>query len=73
MPGQANSRDVVRGEDGRWEVTKPGGQRPSAITDTQFEGNPAGVDQRWVRLFWGDAVWSVLMCSLLPCPVCLCR
>src|SRR5271157_45442 len=28
---------------------------------------------RWVRLFWGDAVWSVLMCSLLPCPVCLCR
>jgi hypothetical protein len=37
MPGQANSRDVVRREDGRWEVTKPGGQRPGAITDTQSE------------------------------------
>jgi hypothetical protein len=37
MPGQANSRDVVRREDGRWEVSKPGGQRPGAIADTQFE------------------------------------
>lgn len=37
MPGRANSRDVVRREDGRWEVTKPGGQRPSAVTDTQSE------------------------------------
>jgi hypothetical protein len=37
MSGRANSRDVVRREDGRWEVSKPGGQRPSVIADTQSE------------------------------------
>jgi hypothetical protein len=38
MP-RANSRDrdVVRREDGRWDVKKPGGQRPSAVVNTQSE------------------------------------
>jgi hypothetical protein len=37
MSGRANSRDVVRRQDGRWDVTKPEGQRPSAVVNTQAE------------------------------------
>ncbi|WP_062430756.1 DUF2188 domain-containing protein [Herbidospora daliensis] len=37
MAGQANSRDVVRQEDGQWAVTKPGGSRASALFGTQDE------------------------------------
>jgi len=35
MPGRTNARDVVRREGGRWYGTKPGGQRPSVVADTQ--------------------------------------
>jgi hypothetical protein len=35
MAGMANSRDVVKRDDGTWAVTKPGAQRASATADTQ--------------------------------------
>jgi predicted DNA-binding protein len=37
QPGQANSRDVVQRSDGKWQVVKPGGRRPSAVVPTQKE------------------------------------
>ncbi|ROR42533.1 DUF2188 domain-containing protein [Kitasatospora cineracea] len=36
MAGQANSRDVSKRPEG-WAVTKPGGQRASAVLPTQAE------------------------------------
>ncbi|MFJ2030540.1 DUF2188 domain-containing protein [Streptosporangium sp. NPDC087985] len=35
MAGQANSRDVVRRDDGTWAVTKPGAARASVRLETQ--------------------------------------
>lgn len=42
MSGRANSRDVVRREDGTWEVTKPGANRASAVVTTQAQAVARG-------------------------------
>ena len=35
---EPNKRVVQRRDDGNWEVRKPGADRASAVTSTQFEG-----------------------------------
>ncbi|MFD7487766.1 DUF2188 domain-containing protein [Streptomyces mirabilis] len=42
MSGQANSRDVVRRDDGTWAVTRPGSERASAVAGTQAEAIQRG-------------------------------